>query len=222
MKKILLLSAIILTISSCKISRSLIELNKTKAKTYSYRIDDKEIKFLPMHHLGKKKFYNNVKNIITENKKNGFTVYYELVSTNFTKDSLLRDTIRRKVRKLKGFSGTYKENEQGFKKYIQQPSYPELGTDDKDLRADVNYLQLINQWEKINGEIVLDSLDLSTPFTEKFNKNVFYSKSQYNKIFIEFRNEYLINSIKSNSDKKILIVYGAGHRKDFKKRIKSS
>jgi hypothetical protein len=223
MKNILIILILISTLSSCKIAHSLIELNKTKAKIHSYKIDDKELKFVPMHHLGKKEFYDNVKNIVTDSKNNGFIVYYELISTDFTTDSLLKDTIRRKVRKLKGFSGTYKENAEGnfFKKYIQQPSYTDLGTDNKDLRADVNYLQLINHWEKVNGQIILDSLDLHTPFTEKFNKNVFYSKSQYNKIFIEYRNDYLINLIKNSSDKKILILYGAGHRKDFKKRIKS-
>jgi hypothetical protein len=222
MKKLLTLIIIVLTFSSCKIVHSLIELNKKTAKVYSYKVDDKDVRFLPMHHLGKRAFYDNVKKIVTENKANGFVVYYELVSTDFTKDSLLRDTIRRKVRKIKGFGGTYKENmgENHFKKHIQQPSYPDLGTDTKDLRADVNYLQLINEWERVNGAIVLDSMDLHTPFTEKFSKDVFYTKSQYNKIFIEYRNEYLINLIRTSPENKILVLYGAGHRKDFKKRIR--
>ena len=120
MKNILIILILISTLSSCKIAHSLIELNKTKAKIHSYKIDDKELKFVPMHHLGKKEFYDNVKNIVTDSKNNGFIVYYELISTDFTTDSLLKDTIRRKVRKLKGFSGTYKENAEGnfFKKYI--------------------------------------------------------------------------------------------------------
>ena len=103
-----------------------------------------------MHHLGKQKFYDDIKNTVTTYKSNGYRVYYELISTDFTTDSLLKDNIRRKVRKLKGFSGTYKENAQGpfFKKYVQQPEYKEMGTTDNDLRSDINYLQLINQWEK--------------------------------------------------------------------------
>jgi hypothetical protein len=225
MKKITLLVTTILltTLSSCKIAHSLLELNKKNAKTYSYKIDGKEIRYLPMHHLGKKEFYDDVKRIVTESKNNGFIVYYELISSDFTTDSLLKDTIRRKARKIKGFNGTYKENAEDklFKKYIQQPHYTDLGTDDKDLRADVDYLQLINQWENVNGQLILDSLDLNTPFTEKFNKNVFYTNSQYNKIIIEYRNDNLINLIKNSSHKKILILYGEGHRKDFKKRIKS-
>jgi len=221
MKKILFIAVLISTLSSCKIAHSLIELNRKNAKVYSYKIDDKEIKFIPMHHLGKQKFYDDIKNTVTTYKNNGYSVYYELISTDFTTDSLLKDTIRRKVRKLKGFSGTYKENAQGtlFEKYVQQPAYKEMGTTDSDVRADVNYLQLINQWEKVNGAIILDSTDLNTSFTEKFRKGTFYTKKQYKTIIIHYRNEHLINLIKSSTDKKILILYGAAHRKDFKKQL---
>lgn len=185
-------------------------------------MDDKDIKFILMHHLGKQKFYDNVKNKVNSYKSNGYKIYYELISTDFTTDSLLKDTIRRKVRKLKGFSGTYKENAIGsfFKKYVQQPTYKEMGISDNDIRADVNYLQLINQWEKVNGTIVLDSIDLNTSFTEKFSKRVFYTKQQYNTVFIHYRNENVIKLIKLSRDKKVLILYRAGHRKDFKKRLK--
>ena len=221
MKKTVLISIVLSIFSSCKIIHSLTELNKTNAKIYSYKTGNKEIRFIPMHHLGKKEFYDNVKKLVTDHKNKGYVVYYELISTDFTKDSLLKDSIRRKVRKLKGFSGSYKDNANGsyFKKYIQQPTYTSLGTDSTDLRADVNYLQLINQWEKANGTIMLDSADLKTSFNEKFNKSTFYTKKQYKKIFIQYRNDYLIHLIKTSHDKKILIIYGAGHRKDLKKRI---
>jgi hypothetical protein len=213
-----------LTLSSCKIAHSLIELNRKNAKVYNYKLADKEIKFVSMHHMGKKEFYDDVKNIIAINKKDGFRVYHERVSSMFEGDSLLRDIIRRKARKIKGFSGTYKENVESsmFDKYVQQPDNIDLGIDDTDLWADVNYFQLINEWERINDVIILDSIDLHTPFNEKFNKGVFYTKKQYNKILIEYRNEHLIHLIKTNSDKKILVFYGDGHRKDFKKRLKKS
>jgi hypothetical protein len=221
-KRILAIVVLISTISACKVARSLIELNKSHAKVYTYEMDDKEILFIPMHHLGKQEFYDDIKSTVTTYKEKGYRVYYELISTDFTTDSLLKDTIRRKVRKLKGFSGTYEENAEGslFRKYVQQPAYKEMGTSDSDLRADVDYLQLINQWEKVNDAIVLDSTDLNTSFTEKFNKGLFYTKDQYNAIFIHYRNENLIDLIKSNTDSKILVLYGAGHRKDFKKRLK--
>ncbi|MCX7638745.1 MAG: hypothetical protein N2044_12950, partial [Cyclobacteriaceae bacterium] len=169
-----------------------------------------------------KEFYENVKNTVIDKKNSGYVVYYELVSTNLTTDPLLKDTIRRKARKLKGFSGSYKENASSsvFDKYIQQPSYFELGIDSTDKRADVNYLQLIEQWELLNGKIMLDSIDLNTPFDEKFNKGTFYTRKEYNRVFIEYRNEYLLETINAGSDKKILILYGFGHLRNFKKQAK--
>ncbi len=222
MKNLLLFTLLILSITSCDISKSLIEINRKHAKVYDYKMADKEIKFIPMHHLGKQVFYDEVAEIIMENKKQGYIVYYELVSADFTGDSLFRDTIRRKVRKLKGFSGSYKENVEGtfLDKYIQQPSYKNLGTDENDVRADVNFLQLINQWEKVNGMIILDSIDFNTPFGEDYDNKLDYSQRQYRSIFVGYRNDQLIKWIKEDPDNKILVVYGEGHRKDFQNKIK--
>ncbi len=222
MRKLLLIALLISFFSACKIFRSAVELNRTQPSLYSFSIYEKEVDYLPMHHLGKKEFYENVKNIVIDKKNSGYVVYYELVSTDFTTDSLLKDNIRRKARKLKGFSGSYKDNASSslFDKYIQQPSYFEIGIDSTDIRADVNYLQLIKQWELLNGEIMLDSIDLNTPFDEKFNKGTFYTRKEYNRIFIEYRNDYLLEVVKASPDKKILILYGFGHLRDFKKKTK--
>lgn len=220
MRKILFIAFVISFLSSCKIFRSAVELNRTQPSLYHFFINGKEVDFLPMHHMGKQEFYENVKNIVIDKKNSGYVVYYELISTDFTTDSLLKDNIRRKARKLKGFSGSYKDNASGsvFDKYIQQPSYFELGIDSTDKRADVNYLQLIKQWELLNGVIVLDSIDLNTPFDEKFNKGTFYTRKEYNRIFIEYRNEHLLETINTSSDRKILILYGFGHLRNFKKK----
>lgn len=222
MLKLLFFAFVISFYSSCKIFRSAVELNRTQPSIYRFFINGKDVDFLPMHHMGKQEFYENVKNTVIDKKNSGYVVYYELISTDFTTDSLLKDNIRRKARKLKGFSGSYKDNASGsvFDKYIQQPSYFELGIDSTDKRADVNYLQLIKQWELLNGEIVLDSIDLNTPFDEKFNKGTFYTRKEYNRIFIEYRNEHLLETINASSDKKILILYGFGHLRDFKKKAK--
>jgi hypothetical protein len=222
LKTILLFFILISFFVSCKIVKSLSELHKKEAKIYSFKLDDKEIKFCPMHHLGKKEFFDDVARKVKDYKENGYVVFYELIRTDFTADSLLRDTIRRKVRKLKGFSGTYKENADSslFKKYIQQPSYKDLGIDDNDVWADIDYIQFISQWEKLNGKIILDSTDYNTPFSEKFQKGVYYNNKQYNRILIDYRNDNLISLIKSSKHDKILILYGSGHINNFRKKMK--
>lgn len=212
------------SLNSCKLIESLTELNKTTPKIHELKEWDKDILFLPMHHMGKPEFYDKVKEIVKNKKKDDFRVYYELVSTDFTDDDSLRNEIRRKARKIKGFSGTYKDNASGsyFSKYIQQPSYADLGIDSMDVWADVDYLQLITYWEEVNGKIILDSTDMNTPFNVKLDRGVSYTKDEYNKVFIDFRNKHLISLIKNNSDKKILILYGKGHYKNFRKQLKSA
>ena len=224
MKKLILLILIATAFQSCKIVRSLTQLNQKKAKVYSYTLFDKDIKYIPMHHLGKKAFYDDVAKKVNMYKRKGYVVYYESINTHFTDNPKVKDTIRRKVRKIKGFSGSYKENApEGFsKKYIPQPEYSELGTDSTDVRADTNYLQFINEWEKQNGTITLDSTDLNTPFDKPFAKSVEYTNKQYKAIVVEYRNQYLIDMIKNSPDNKILILYGKGHQKDFKQKAKHS
>lgn len=172
--------------------------------------------------MGKPEFYEKVKDIVQSKKEVGYHVYYELVKTEFNESDSIRNIIRMKARKLKGFSGTYKENSSDnfFSKYIQQPDYDSLGIDSSDHWADVNYLELINYWEKTNGSIILDSIDLNTPFDQPFKSRVPYTQKEYNQVFIKYRNFHLINEIFKNNDDKILILYGKGHYKDLKKQLK--
>jgi hypothetical protein len=225
MKNYLFAFLLLFGFSSCKLVKGYFELKKTRVKTYNYKLSDKDIVFIPMHHLGKKEFYDNVKGIVENHKKNGYKVYYELITYKFEGDSLQKDTLRRKIRRLRGFSGTYKETTKNvpfFKKYVQQPSYPDLGISKDDIRADVNYLDLIHQWEKLNGKIPLDSVDFNTPLNKEFKRQPFYTRKEYHRILIDYRNDNLVNMIKSGSDNKIIILYGAGHRKGFHKRLKTA
>jgi len=223
LKKTTLIIILLTAFTSCKTIKSLSELKKENANVYSYNFSNKEIKLIPMHHLGKKEFYDDVKAKISQFKNDGYVVYYEQISSKLEVDSIQNDIIRRKVRKIKGFSGSYTDIAKGtfLEKYVKQPSYKELGIDENDKRADVDYLQFINEWEKLNGVIILDSLDLNTKFDAKYEKGTFYTNKQYEKIVIEYRNNYLLDLIKTSKKSKILVVYGEGHRKNFEKKINS-
>ncbi|MCB0517140.1 MAG: hypothetical protein R2798_01825 [Chitinophagales bacterium] len=118
--------------SSCKIVRSVVELKKEKASVHHYEYNGKEIAYLPLHHVGKPSFYADVKNKITAYKLQGYKVYYELITTDIPGDSLQKDIIRRKVRKIKGTNKDYKQLADEttiFKNYVKQPAYADLGID---------------------------------------------------------------------------------------------
>lgn len=208
----------LLLFASCKAVKSLNEMNKEEPKIYEYEINGQQIKFCPIHHLGKQVYYENLKDLVLETKANGFKVYYELVSSQSITNDLQRDTLKRKMRKLKGLGGLSRENLPSyFKKYVPQPKYKELGIDSTDLRADVYHTDLIAEYEKRFGEILLDSIDWHTPFDSLYESDV--QRKQWDEIIIGYRNDYLLDLILKNGEKKILILYGEGHRKDFKRKL---
>jgi hypothetical protein len=216
LKKILLRTLFLPLLISCKTVDVLVEINKKKATVNSYSLGDKEIKFIPMHHLGKEDFYFDVREKVLKYKSEGYVVFYELVKPSTNVDSVTNDLNRRKMRRIKGFDGNYKElfSKMGlFKNSILQPSYETLGTDENDVRADVTWEQFITEWENVNGLVVLDSVDINTPFNGTYKMTRNYSRTQKNKIILDYRNSYLASMIKEATNKKILVIYGKGHRK---------
>jgi hypothetical protein len=216
LKKILFYTLFLSLLISCKTVDVLIEIKKKKATINNFSMGDKEIKFIPMHHLGSEDFYFDVREKILKLKSEGYTVFYELVKPSTNIDSVTNDLNRRKMRRIKGFDGNYKElfSKMGlFKNSILQPSYEILGTDENDVRADVTWEQFINEWEKVNGLVILDSIDVNTPFNGTYKMTRNYTRAQKDKIILDYRNSYLANMIKETTNKKILVIYGKGHRK---------
>lgn len=210
-------------LASCQLLHNLHALNSEKPELRTYRVGNKDVTYCAMHHLGKQVFYDEVARVVKEHKARGYVVYYEQVRSTFTADSVLRDRIRRKARKLKGTANTYKQDADAIfgNKYVAQPDNPALGTDAQDVWADVNYLQLINEYERLYGVIRLDSLDLATPFKAPYRSNGFTNKKQYNTLIVSYRTQHLLNAIKAGPHAKILVLYGEGHRKSFEKGIKA-
>ncbi len=221
------LGAVLITgFSACKIVTSLVELRRKKPQVYTYHWQDKAIAYLPMHHLGKPRFYEGVKEQVVDHKRRGYTVYYELISSRPAGlDSLERLQTLLKYRKLRGSSGSYKEQTEElgvFKNYVQQPPYEQLGTDETDKRADVDIVQFVAEWERTNGPVVLDSLDRATPMTAKYESATMYSRKEYARIIEDYRTAYLVGEVKSSPANKILILYGKGHLKGFRRGLRKN
>ncbi len=82
MKKITILSVLIFAICSLSSCIQKILLKKVgafdkSATTKEITNGDKTIVFVPMHHVGKQEFYNDVRQKIDSLQKNGYIIYYE-------------------------------------------------------------------------------------------------------------------------------------------------
>ena len=234
MNKLFLLLVCIMLTSCVSIfpKKALKKTGVLDAKTELKIINNQKqnIIFIPMHHVGRLEFYDDVANKIDSLQNQGYTVFYESVADENQIDSLVMLTSVKKLRKImrffpqehKGYIDTTtnviagKLKYRGKHKLINQPAYAELNVDQSTaLKADIGLTELINAFEKHNGTIKLDSCDLTTSLTgERYKcKKV---KKRLMKIFereyiIDYRNKFLAESIINSKKNKVLVVYGDAH-----------
>lgn len=233
MKKISIIILLFITLSSCSFIFPKIALKRSgifeaKSELFVIGNDQKKIIFIPMHHIGRKEFYDNVANKIDSLQKLNYTVFYEGV--NYGKDSLIRIKNLMKLRKIKGFfpqenkgyidtttniiAGKIKYK--GKYKLINQPSYGKLKVDSlTSIWADVSLTELITDFEKKNEKIILDKCDFSYSLKNE-NFKCKKTKNSLRKIFdreyaFGYRDKSLAETIAKSEKKKILIIYGSRH-----------
>jgi hypothetical protein len=189
----------------------------------------KNIVFFNMHHIGTKSFYVDTKNKVDSLYKLGYTVYYELVSsdTNHSKGEF--DTMVRMVRKISNID--FKDKKKGgddyldslnntimghktklIKKYglINQRNYFLLPVDSlKIRRVDANIFDMITGYEKKYGKIQLEKYDLLTDFGAKYKNKISRNKKDY--FLLGYRNELIANTVIKDTATKIVLMYGAYH-----------
>lgn len=233
MKRISVILLLLITLTSCTLIFPKIALKRsgvfeTKSELYLIENEQKKIIFIPIHHIGRKEFYDDIANKIDSLQKLSYTVFYEGV--NYGKNSVIRRKNLMKLRKIKGFfpqenkgyidtitniiAGKIKYK--GKHKLINQPSYGKLKVDSlTSIWADVSLTELITDFEKKNGKITLDKCDFSFSLKdEKFNcKKV---KKSLRKIFdreyaFGYRDKSLAEKIAKSDKKKILVIYGSRH-----------
>ena len=139
-------------------------------------------------------------------------------------DSISYDRLRRNFRRIDGGnSGTpedYAEDLQKvFKKGIPQPKYPDLGIDSTDVHADINLLQLVDEYENTYGKIELDSCDYATHLDSAYSCSKGVKMSKLDPIIVDYRNEVVIEKVIGSESDKIVILFGAAHRKGMKKLL---
>ncbi len=216
-----------LSLGSCKPIKALRYMNKKHPSIYTLKTPGKTVKMIPIVHIGMKQFYNELHDKVVDYKKQGYVVYYEQVQT---KRAILGitveqyDTMRRKYRKIKGGQGnTRKDYEKltdmaAFKNKRVQPEYSELGISQTDVNADVKFPELITEYERLYGKVILDSCDIHTPIDSAYSCQRLHNKMK--PVQVDYRNRQLAGMIKSSVHNKILVLYGAGHKKGLKKLLR--
>lgn len=171
----------------------------------------KKIYFIGTHHIGTQKFYNNIKTKIDSLHKHGYVMYYEGIRPDTASDGFLfRKMISKKFKKIMGknynMNEHYNEFASKYEGLIAQPVIDSLGGNSNDINADVSVSDIVEYYEQKYGAV---------------NDSIIYQKN-YKEITKdiqqEFRNKRLYNLIKTSKHRKILILFGMGH-KDYLLKI---
>lgn len=231
MKKIIAFLLIVFCCSSCnRLLLNHIIKEDVELEVLQHHMTGKTLAFVPMTHIAEPTFYEQVKFKVDSLRKDGFVIFYEGVSLSKDNklDSLQKDTLKRKVRKLMGFhlGGGYKNKEnkslpkilRNTKKYVNQTD-KNTGITKKDRRVDIPIDELIARYEKDKVEIKLTNCDWETALYEKYNCNDSYENDY---VLMQLRNDYILERIRFSKQKKIALVYGSNHYKRMRYDLVSS
>lgn len=226
---IIMLSVCQLVLCSCAtILLNHIGISDKKVSTRFITSDEKQIVFIPMHHIGKKEFYRNVRHMADSFLAMDYQIFFETVRKEGLRDSSHKDTIYRKVRKLLGVDFVTIANNGGYidtvnnkifgkkLKYISkhdlinQPRGLLLNLDSQRVNnVDADIVELISASEEKYSPIILEKYDFETPFGQKYKPDI--KKEMKNYFLLEYRNKIVSDAVLNSPYKKILIVYGAKH-----------
>ena len=217
-KTVLFLSVafVLLSVVSCsRVGVALYNKKDSLKKKTVWVKGDKEIVFIPMIHVAKAGYYEQVKDFLFQKRNEGYIIYYEGVANGGVTPQQ-RDTLYLKARKIMGFyifqDYTEKENKsipKYLKKYIGQ-NYKNTGIDTlRDVCADMTYKDMIAKIETERGKIELEPCDFETPL------NAPYKCTQRKDLGFTFirtlRDDYLKQLLLNSPDKKIVVLYGQAH-----------
>jgi hypothetical protein len=211
--------------------------------------EDKTVIFLPMVHAGKPAFYENVKNLITQYKEQGYVVFYEGLKFDKSPDTVINpdlpasyisyskmhfpDSVSRHrliyILKFKRMIGIIADSTSYVnmlkrspltRKAVFQPSVASLGISTDDTNVDVSVPQLVDEYENKFGIIELEQIDFAIPLHEPLPNFRRLKKKNASKLIIDYRDDNLSHSIQSTSSRKIMVIYGLAHKKGTFKELK--
>jgi hypothetical protein len=186
-------------------------LTNTKVESVDFSANKKSVHFIDMIHLGQQEFYDNVAQEVKKYKEDGYVLFYEWIDYETADTLTLRKTkkIVGMIPSKKGYSlmidkieiegVVFQENEQ----FINQ-------VNSLDFNVDITPQELIQEYEKKHGEILLSDEDLQVPLYGDFN---FKNDKNVMDIILNHRNKVVAEHIQKSKYDKIIVMYGADHQK---------
>ena len=193
---------------------AVLDLDRVTPEVTTFTNGNKTVRFVAMQHVALPEFYSAVKNIVARSKANDFVLFYEFI--NFY---LLDDIGQRKIRKAIGFLPMPDIYEEIFRlgsdePYVAQRNEIFLGLGDgPDVNVDISPQDFLNAIEQRFGPVNLGKKDFDTSIGEFAPEPL--SLPGLDDIVLKRRNEILAGAVAQADYRKIIVLYGAGHREGF-------
>lgn len=217
---LLLIPLTLVLFASCANMKAIQHINSYDVIYTDVSYDGKDIRFVEMSVIGQPSFYENVKRLIDQSQKEGYTLLYEKIKLEG-----ISDTDLCKIRKMLGYIPSRETYEVRFKSllkmgYVLWPTDSFTKANPSKVYADVSGTELIKAYEQQFGTIVLTSKDLSAPLTQSITAHRLPSK-RVNSIMMRYRDSLLVKKIYASDYNKIIVLYDATHKTSFLKELDS-
>lgn len=210
---------LILSLSFCNSIKNVYDMFSPKLKITTMSNESKTVYFFYMRHVGKPSFYENVIKGIKELKDGKTILFYEDIQGRgqLSKiDSLKFEKIRGALSSASEYAKMFKE-EAGWNLKAQN-NEEFLGINDSlDFNADITVKELLNQYEKLYGTIILTDDEIAG--SKKIVPNPDTKKIDY--IILNIRTNLLAKQISASKYNKIIVLYGGAHKKILIEELKN-
>ncbi|AWI24919.1 hypothetical protein HYN49_02860 [Flavobacterium pallidum] len=192
---------------------------------WHFRDGEKDVRFIPMAHVNKPEKFARIKTLVDSFRMKGYAIYYEGVEMSKSIDSTRRDSILRKFRTIIGMvpNNYADKNNKSTKQFAVKgfigQTAQNTGVDKvTDINADLHIDELVSIFEKKNGNIKLSECDWQTKLNDKYRCRKI-DRKKMDGLVLHYRNEHLSRLVAIAPEKKIVILYGAMHEKNFEEYL---
>ncbi len=180
----------------------------------------REVVLIPMAHLERAGYFEEIKYHLDCLKEDGHMVFYEGVGMPASDGSQEDDILLRKFRKVMGFflTGYKNSSNKSIPRSIRDNKYTEqtrenLGlVTERDLHVDMTLRQLIAIYEKDRGEIVLTDYDLRTDLLDEYDPKD-SGGHDIRHLIRTLRDRHIADKVIGSHYRRIVLLYGKLHIK---------